>query len=167
MSLTPWQLRSPPPFLDSLTMGQWIWARSTKNNGRVFRSVRFQSVSGVGADVSNNTTTSTFPGSNVFWPVRWRQLRNWAVSGQVLRLSFPHEMYLIVSLIRWRYKFCFPPCRLSPSVLQGFTCSSVQRMSRRRIRQMVRACRPRRRRAKVELKESQVKLSRACLKIDF
>ncbi|XP_075879551.1 uncharacterized protein LOC142886359 [Nelusetta ayraudi] len=48
------------------------------------------------------------------------------------------------------------PEQLSPSMMQGFTCSSVQRMSRRRIRQMVRACRPRRFRAKVELKESQL-----------
>lgn len=108
---------------------------------------------------------STFAGSNVFQPVRRRQLWHWAVSGQLLQQSFSHDMYFTVSLIFWWYTFCVIPCRLSPSVLQGFTCSSVRRMSRRTIRQMVRACRPRRRRAKVELKESQVELSRACLKI--
>uniref|UniRef100_A0A671WLB2 Si:ch211-188p14.4 n=1 Tax=Sparus aurata TaxID=8175 RepID=A0A671WLB2_SPAAU len=46
--------------------------------------------------------------------------------------------------------------RLSPSVLQGFTCSSVQRMRRTRIQGLISACRPRRGRAKVELKESQL-----------
>ncbi|XP_051242946.1 uncharacterized protein LOC127355779 [Dicentrarchus labrax] len=46
--------------------------------------------------------------------------------------------------------------QLSPSVLQGFTCTSVQRMTRTRIQGLIRACRPRRGRAKVELKESQL-----------
>ncbi|KAM8736264.1 uncharacterized protein AB9X84_021757 isoform 1-T1 [Acanthopagrus schlegelii] len=46
--------------------------------------------------------------------------------------------------------------QLPPSVLQGFTCSSVQRMRQTRIQGLIRACRPRRGRAKVELKESQL-----------
>ncbi|XP_031722659.1 otoancorin [Anarrhichthys ocellatus] len=45
---------------------------------------------------------------------------------------------------------------LNPSVLQGFTCTSVSKMKKPRIRRMVRACRPRRRRSKVQLKESQL-----------
>ncbi|XP_044023508.1 uncharacterized protein LOC122862225 [Siniperca chuatsi] len=46
--------------------------------------------------------------------------------------------------------------QLSPSVLQGFTCTSVQRMTTTRIQGLIHACRPRRGRAKVELKESQL-----------
>ncbi|CAK6968096.1 uncharacterized protein LOC121881599 [Scomber scombrus] len=46
--------------------------------------------------------------------------------------------------------------QLSPSVLQGFTCTSIQRMTRKRIRRLIRSSRPRRGRAKVELKESQL-----------
>uniref|UniRef100_A0A3B4XVM0 Si:ch211-188p14.4 n=1 Tax=Seriola lalandi dorsalis TaxID=1841481 RepID=A0A3B4XVM0_SERLL len=46
--------------------------------------------------------------------------------------------------------------QLSPSVLQGFTCTSVQRMTTTRIQRLIRACRPRRGRAKVVLKESQL-----------
>ncbi|KAM4542359.1 uncharacterized protein PAE49_018994 [Odontesthes bonariensis] len=45
---------------------------------------------------------------------------------------------------------------LSPSVLQGFTCTSVRKMTKQRIRRCIRACRPRRHRAKVVLKESQL-----------
>uniref|UniRef100_A0A3B4UJM2 Mesothelin a n=1 Tax=Seriola dumerili TaxID=41447 RepID=A0A3B4UJM2_SERDU len=46
--------------------------------------------------------------------------------------------------------------QLSPSVLQGFTCTSVQSMTTTRIQRLIRACRPRRGRAKVVLKESQL-----------
>ncbi|XP_017290302.1 mesothelin-like protein [Kryptolebias marmoratus] len=46
--------------------------------------------------------------------------------------------------------------QLSTSVLQGFTCTSVQKMTRTKIKQLVRACRPRKGRAKVELKEPQL-----------
>ncbi|XP_037602484.1 mucin-3A-like [Sebastes umbrosus] len=46
--------------------------------------------------------------------------------------------------------------QLNPSVLQGFTCTSVQRMTKNRIRRLIRACRPRKGRAKVQLKESQL-----------
>uniref|UniRef100_A0A087XAU7 Uncharacterized protein n=1 Tax=Poecilia formosa TaxID=48698 RepID=A0A087XAU7_POEFO len=52
--------------------------------------------------------------------------------------------------------FLFSLCRLSPSVLQGFSCSSVQKMSKTKIKQMIRACRPRKGRAKVDLKEPQL-----------
>ncbi|XP_049325839.1 serine-rich adhesin for platelets isoform X10 [Astyanax mexicanus] len=45
---------------------------------------------------------------------------------------------------------------LSESVLQGFTCSSVQTLSQQKIRQLVTACRPRAGRNKVVLKESQL-----------
>uniref|UniRef100_A0A8B9HP00 Uncharacterized protein n=1 Tax=Astyanax mexicanus TaxID=7994 RepID=A0A8B9HP00_ASTMX len=45
---------------------------------------------------------------------------------------------------------------LSESVLQGFTCSSVQTLSQQKIRQLVKACRPRTGRNKVVLKESQL-----------
>ncbi|KAM9709051.1 uncharacterized protein ACNS7B_001154 [Menidia menidia] len=45
---------------------------------------------------------------------------------------------------------------LSPSVLQGFTCTSVRKMTKPRIQRLVRACRPRKLRAKVELKEPQL-----------
>ncbi|KAM9341441.1 uncharacterized protein ABDE67_015106 [Symphorus nematophorus] len=44
----------------------------------------------------------------------------------------------------------------SPSVLQGFTCTSVHRMTKTRIQKLIHACRPRRGRAKVVLKESQL-----------
>ncbi|XP_054909482.1 uncharacterized protein LOC129374848 [Poeciliopsis prolifica] len=46
--------------------------------------------------------------------------------------------------------------QLSPSVLQGFTCGTVQKMSKAKIKQMIRACRPRKGRAKVDLKEPQL-----------
>ncbi|XP_027130403.1 uncharacterized protein LOC109140224 isoform X1 [Larimichthys crocea] len=46
--------------------------------------------------------------------------------------------------------------QLSPSVLQGFTCTSVRKMSKKRIRSCIRASRPRRRRTKVVLKETQL-----------
>ncbi|XP_072220928.1 uncharacterized protein [Leuresthes tenuis] len=46
--------------------------------------------------------------------------------------------------------------QLSPSLLQGFTCRSVRRMTKRRVRRLIRSCRPRRRRAKVVLRESQL-----------
>ncbi|XP_074517166.1 uncharacterized protein LOC141783659 [Sebastes fasciatus] len=46
--------------------------------------------------------------------------------------------------------------QLNPSVLQGFTCTSVQRMTKNRIRRLIHACRPRKGRAKVQLKESQL-----------
>ncbi|TNN69904.1 Thyrotropin-releasing hormone-degrading ectoenzyme [Liparis tanakae] len=45
---------------------------------------------------------------------------------------------------------------LNPSVLQGFTCTSVKKMGKSRIRGMVRACRPRKGRKKVQLKEPQL-----------
>ncbi|KAI4888196.1 hypothetical protein NFI96_018638, partial [Prochilodus magdalenae] len=45
---------------------------------------------------------------------------------------------------------------LSESILQGFTCSSVQKLPRLKITQLVRACRPRSGRKKVFLKESQL-----------
>ncbi|XP_069544254.1 uncharacterized protein [Brachyistius frenatus] len=46
--------------------------------------------------------------------------------------------------------------QLSPNVLHGFTCTSTRKMTRKRIRRLTRACRPRRGRAKVLLKESQL-----------
>ncbi|MEQ2284215.1 hypothetical protein AMECASPLE_019224 [Ameca splendens] len=46
--------------------------------------------------------------------------------------------------------------QLSPSVLQGFTCSTVKKMRKSRIKQLIYACRPRKGRAKVELQEPQV-----------
>ncbi|XP_047467263.1 uncharacterized protein LOC125023795 [Mugil cephalus] len=46
--------------------------------------------------------------------------------------------------------------QLSPSVLQGFTCTSVNKMTTEKIQGLVRASRPRRGRAKVNLKESQL-----------
>ncbi|XP_049325519.1 uncharacterized protein LOC111196156 [Astyanax mexicanus] len=45
---------------------------------------------------------------------------------------------------------------LSESVLQGFTCSSVQTLSVQKIRQLVKACRPRTGRNRITLKESQL-----------
>ncbi|XP_066510539.1 uncharacterized protein [Hoplias malabaricus] len=45
---------------------------------------------------------------------------------------------------------------LSVSVLQGFTCSSVQSLPRQKITQLITACRPRPGRNKVTLKESQL-----------
>uniref|UniRef100_A0A8C2ZCB8 Si:ch211-188p14.4 n=1 Tax=Cyclopterus lumpus TaxID=8103 RepID=A0A8C2ZCB8_CYCLU len=56
---------------------------------------------------------------------------------------------------------------LSPSVLQGFTCTSVHRMGKNRIRGMVRACRPRKGRKKVELKESQLMCMSNLIKEDL
>ncbi|KAL3968399.1 guanine nucleotide-binding protein G(I)/G(S)/G(T) subunit beta-3 [Sarotherodon galilaeus] len=46
--------------------------------------------------------------------------------------------------------------QLSPSVLQGFTCTSVQKMTQFRTKELIRACRRRAGRAKVQLKESQL-----------
>ncbi|XP_072513116.1 uncharacterized protein [Salminus brasiliensis] len=45
---------------------------------------------------------------------------------------------------------------LSESLLQGFTCSSVQTLSQQKVKQLVSACRPRTGRNKVLLKESQL-----------
>uniref|UniRef100_A0A3B4EJ95 Uncharacterized protein n=1 Tax=Pygocentrus nattereri TaxID=42514 RepID=A0A3B4EJ95_PYGNA len=45
---------------------------------------------------------------------------------------------------------------LSESILQGFTCSSVQKLPRSKVTQLVRACRPRAGRNKVFLKEPQL-----------
>ncbi|KAM6912286.1 uncharacterized protein FYW49_010804 [Xenentodon cancila] len=45
---------------------------------------------------------------------------------------------------------------LSPFVLQGFTCTAAQNMPKKRIQQLIHACRDRRGRAKVQLKGSQV-----------
>uniref|UniRef100_A0A3Q0R478 Si:ch211-188p14.4 n=1 Tax=Amphilophus citrinellus TaxID=61819 RepID=A0A3Q0R478_AMPCI len=46
--------------------------------------------------------------------------------------------------------------QLSSLVLQGFTCTTVQKMPKFRIKELVQACRPRAGRAKVQLKESQL-----------
>ncbi|KAG7511253.1 hypothetical protein JOB18_045050 [Solea senegalensis] len=46
--------------------------------------------------------------------------------------------------------------QLSPSVLQGFSCTTVQKIKKTRVRRLIRSCRPRRRRTKVVLKESQL-----------
>ncbi|KAF7689148.1 hypothetical protein HF521_012501 [Silurus meridionalis] len=48
------------------------------------------------------------------------------------------------------------PEDLSASVLQGFTCSSIQTLPRQKIKDLVKACRPRADRDKVLLKESQL-----------
>uniref|UniRef100_A0A3Q3LN18 Uncharacterized protein n=1 Tax=Mastacembelus armatus TaxID=205130 RepID=A0A3Q3LN18_9TELE len=45
--------------------------------------------------------------------------------------------------------------QLNSSVLQGFTCTSVQRMTSTRVQDLIRASRPRKDRAKVVLKEPQ------------
>uniref|UniRef100_A0A3B4EHE9 Uncharacterized protein n=1 Tax=Pygocentrus nattereri TaxID=42514 RepID=A0A3B4EHE9_PYGNA len=45
---------------------------------------------------------------------------------------------------------------LSDSILQGFTCRSVQNLPLQKVKQLVRACRPRTGRNKVVLKESQL-----------
>ncbi|KAL7845119.1 hypothetical protein AOLI_G00233110, partial [Acnodon oligacanthus] len=45
---------------------------------------------------------------------------------------------------------------LSESILQGFTCSAVQKLPRQKVTQLVRACRPQTGRNKVVLKESQL-----------
>uniref|UniRef100_A0A669DSU7 Uncharacterized protein n=1 Tax=Oreochromis niloticus TaxID=8128 RepID=A0A669DSU7_ORENI len=52
--------------------------------------------------------------------------------------------------------FFNPLRRLSPSVLQGFTCTSVQKMTQFRTKELIRACRRRAGQAKVQLKESQL-----------
>ncbi|XP_053085694.1 uncharacterized protein LOC113525404 isoform X2 [Pangasianodon hypophthalmus] len=48
------------------------------------------------------------------------------------------------------------PENLSASILQGFTCSSVQTLPRQKIKDLVKACRPREGRDKVLLKEAQL-----------
>ncbi|XP_062308381.1 serine-rich adhesin for platelets-like [Osmerus eperlanus] len=48
------------------------------------------------------------------------------------------------------------PEELSPSLLQGFTCTSVQNLKITKIQQLVKACRSRFRRKKVVLKETQL-----------
>lgn len=50
----------------------------------------------------------------------------------------------------------FPSELISPFLLQGFTCTSVQKMTPVRIRELIRAVRPRLGLPKVELKESQL-----------
>ncbi|KAG9349851.1 hypothetical protein JZ751_026204 [Albula glossodonta] len=45
---------------------------------------------------------------------------------------------------------------LSPSVLQGFTCNGVRAVKPQKIKGLIRACRPRKDRKKVVLKESQL-----------
>lgn len=57
------------------------------------------------------------------------------------------------------------PNRLSASVLQGFTCSSVNKMSTKKIKRLIHASRPRRGRAKVQLRESQVSSNEIYLKL--
>ncbi|XP_059209491.1 uncharacterized protein LOC131988403 [Centropristis striata] len=56
---------------------------------------------------------------------------------------------------------------LEPRVLQGFTCTSVQKTKKKRIRGLVRACRSRKGRAKVQLKESQLTCMYNLLKGDI
>ncbi|KAM4540267.1 uncharacterized protein V3H82_022319 [Fundulus diaphanus] len=46
--------------------------------------------------------------------------------------------------------------QLSSSVLQGFTCGAVRKTGKPRFKQLIHACRPRKGRAKVELKEPQL-----------
>ncbi|XP_041828162.1 uncharacterized protein LOC121631366 [Melanotaenia boesemani] len=46
--------------------------------------------------------------------------------------------------------------QLSPSVLQGFTCTSADKMTKGRINQLIHACRPRGGRAKVQLTEARL-----------
>uniref|UniRef100_A0A8C6PW93 Mesothelin-like n=1 Tax=Nothobranchius furzeri TaxID=105023 RepID=A0A8C6PW93_NOTFU len=46
--------------------------------------------------------------------------------------------------------------QLSPFVLQGFTCTTIKTMSKKQIRQLIHASRPRTGSAKVELRESQL-----------
>ncbi|KAG9262908.1 mesothelin-like protein, partial [Astyanax mexicanus] len=55
---------------------------------------------------------------------------------------------------------------LSESLLQGFTCSSMQTLSQQKIRQLVTACRPRPDRNKVVLKESQLTCMYNAVKYD-
>ncbi|KAG9262903.1 mesothelin-like protein, partial [Astyanax mexicanus] len=55
---------------------------------------------------------------------------------------------------------------LSESVLQGFTCSSVKTLSLGRVKQLVKACRPRTGRKKVVLKESQLTCMYNAVKYD-
>lgn len=51
---------------------------------------------------------------------------------------------------------CVAPCRLSESLLQGFTCTSAQTLSEQRVKELVKACRHRPGRQKIQLRESQV-----------
>ncbi|XP_028251454.1 uncharacterized protein LOC114427536 isoform X2 [Parambassis ranga] len=46
--------------------------------------------------------------------------------------------------------------QLSPFLLQGFTCTSVQKMSKTKIQNLIHSCRPKSGRAKVQLQESQL-----------
>uniref|UniRef100_A0A8B9GRB6 Mesothelin a n=1 Tax=Astyanax mexicanus TaxID=7994 RepID=A0A8B9GRB6_ASTMX len=55
---------------------------------------------------------------------------------------------------------------LSESVLQGFTASSIKTLSVQKIKQLVKACRPRSGRSKVVLKESQLTLMYNMIKDD-
>lgn len=59
------------------------------------------------------------------------------------------------------------PHRLSASVLQGFTCSSVSKMSTKKIKRLIHASRPRKGRAKVQLRESQVSSNEIYLTLNF
>ncbi|XP_010768968.1 mesothelin-like protein [Notothenia coriiceps] len=46
--------------------------------------------------------------------------------------------------------------KLNPTVLQGFTCNTVRKMKKKRVRGLIRSCRPRKGRAKVKLEETQL-----------
>ncbi|XP_033968063.1 mesothelin-like protein [Pseudochaenichthys georgianus] len=45
---------------------------------------------------------------------------------------------------------------LNPTVLQGFTCNTVRKMKKKRVRGLIHSCRPRKGRAKVKLEETQL-----------
>nr|XP_054598109.1 mucin-3A-like [Nothobranchius furzeri] len=57
--------------------------------------------------------------------------------------------------------------QLSPFVLQGFTCTTIKTMSKKQIRQLIHASRPRTGSAKVELRESQLTCMYNLLKGDL
>ncbi|KAK5857038.1 hypothetical protein PBY51_010307 [Eleginops maclovinus] len=46
--------------------------------------------------------------------------------------------------------------QLNPTVLQGFTCTTVKKMEKKRVQGLIRSCRPRKGRAKVQLEETQL-----------
>ncbi|KAK5885891.1 hypothetical protein CesoFtcFv8_016984 [Champsocephalus esox] len=46
--------------------------------------------------------------------------------------------------------------KLNPTVLQGFTCNTVRKMKKKRVRGLIHSCRPRKGRAKVKLEETQL-----------
>lgn len=107
------------------------------------------------------------PGWSVFRDtgsyILWRR----AVSAQIPQLLFFPPGKSLHGLLTFFCGLSVILHRLTPSVLHGFTCTSVHSMTEIRREGLIRACRPRVGMAKVQLKESQVHSSEIYLKLSL